>query len=79
LDKYFPLLLFANTNHTLLQLKENVYVKLHLSREATKELARAYDIDIQNTGHHYISVSAINLKISQTPLTLNQDIFTRKG
>ncbi|CAH1381572.1 unnamed protein product [Tenebrio molitor] len=61
------------------QLKENVYVKLHLSREATKELARAYDIDIQNTGHHYISVSAINLKISQTPLTLNQDIFTRKG
>ncbi|XP_063913062.1 anoctamin-3-like [Zophobas morio] len=58
---------------------ENVYLKLHISERFIRQLADAYEIDIENTGHYYFSVSSINLKISQTPVTLNQDLFRRQG
>ena len=36
-------------------------------------------MDLESVGHNYIPVSSINLQICQTPVTLNQDIFTREG
>ena len=56
-----------------------MYLKLHISERFIRQLADAYEIDIENTGHYYFSVSSINLKISQTPVTLNQDLFRRQG
>ncbi|KAJ3619831.1 hypothetical protein MTP99_005485 [Tenebrio molitor] len=60
-------------------IKENVYIKLHISAECVENFATIYDINIEDVGHYYIPFSAINLQMCQTPLTLDRDIFYRKG
>ncbi|XP_044261982.1 anoctamin-3-like isoform X2 [Tribolium madens] len=60
-------------------IKQNLYVLLHITDESVKNFASIYDINVEDAGHHYIHISSINLRMTQTPLSLNNDIFERKS
>ncbi|RZC38654.1 Anoctamin domain containing protein, partial [Asbolus verrucosus] len=59
-------------------IKENIYVCLHLPSKAIQHLSNIYGINIDNMGHNYIPMSSIDLKFTHTSLTKNMDIFKRQ-
>lgn len=78
METYAIIFLYKN-KQKFFQIKENIYVKLHITEESIQNFASIYNINIENKGHYNMPFSTINLPMSQTPLSMNRDIFQRRG